>query len=125
MDFERAAKLSGSMFDLLKGPGARLRRALIDFMLDLHTGEHGYTEVWPPTIALRQTLVASGHLPKFEADQFYLPQVDGFLIPTAESPLANLHRDEILSAEQLPLYYTAHTPCFRYEKVSAAKSPGG
>jgi seryl-tRNA synthetase len=125
MDFERASKLSGSMFDLLKGPGARLRRALIDFMLDVHTREHGYTEVWPPSLVLRRTLVASGHLPKFEADQFHVPQVDGFLIPTAESPLANLHRDEILSADDLPLYYVAYTPCFRDEKVSAGKESRG
>ena len=125
MDFERASKLSGSMFDLLKGAGAQLRRALIDFMLDVHTKEHGYKEVWPPALVLRRTLVASGHLPRFEADQFHVPQVDGFLIPTAESPLANLHRDEILSSDDLPLYYTAYTPCFRDEKVSAGRESRG
>ncbi|MCJ7822463.1 MAG: serine--tRNA ligase, partial [Armatimonadetes bacterium] len=125
VDFERAATIAGANFEVFKGAGARLRRALINFMLDLHTREHGYTEVAPPVLARRDSLVASGHLPKFEEDQFHVRENDMFLIPTAESALANLHRDEILEAEALPLRYVAYTPCFRHEKFSAGKESRG
>ena len=125
VDFERAAKIAGANFEVFKGAGALLRRALINFMLDLHTREHGYTEAAPPVLARRDSLIASGHLPKFEEDQFHVRENDMFLIPTAESALANLHRDEILEAETLPLTYVAYTPCFRYEKFSAGKESRG
>ncbi len=125
VDFERATNISGAHFEVFKGAGARLRRALINFMLDLHTKEHGYTEVAPPVLARRDSLVASGHLPKFEEDQFHVRENDMFLIPTAEAALANLHRDEILEGETLPRYYVAHTPCFRYEKFGAGKESRG
>ena len=125
VDFERAAKVAGARFEVFKGAGARLRRALIDFMLDLHTREHGYTEAAPPLLARRDSLVASGHLPKFEDDQFHVCENDMFLIPTAEASLVNLHRDEILEAEALPRQYVAHTPCFRFEKVGAGKESRG
>jgi len=125
VDFERAAKIAGARFEVFKGAGALLRRALINFMLDLHTREHGYTEVAPPVLARRDALIASGHLPKFEDDQFHVRENDMFLIPTAESALANLHRDEILEADALPRRYCAYTPCFRYEKVGAGKESRG
>ena len=96
IDFERATRIAGANFEVFKGAGARLRRALINFMLDLHTRSSGYTEVAPPMLARRDALIASGHLPKFEDDQFHVRENDMFLIPTAESALANLHRDEIL-----------------------------
>lgn len=125
LDFERAAKIAGARFEVLRGAGAQLRRALIDLMIDVHTKEHGYTEIFPPILASRDTLTASGHLPMFEEDQFHVKERDLLLIPTAESPLANLHRDEILEGNQLPLYYVAYTPCFRYEKVGAGKESRG
>jgi len=125
IDFERATNISGANFEVFKGAGARLRRALINFMLDLHTKEHGYTEVAPPVIARRDSLVASGHLPKFEGEQFHIRENDMFLIPTAEAALVNLHRDEILEAEALPVRYVAHTPCFRNEKFGAGKESRG
>jgi seryl-tRNA synthetase len=125
VDFERAAKIAGARFEVFKGAGALLRRALINFMLDLHTREHGYTEVAPPVLARRDALIASGHLPKFEDDQFHVRENDMFLIPTAESALANLHRDEILEGDALPRRYCAYTPCFRYEKVGAGKESRG
>jgi seryl-tRNA synthetase len=125
VDFERATKIAGANFEVFKGPGARLRRALINFMLDVHTQEHGYTEIAPPVLARRDALIASGHLPKFEDDQFHLRENDMFLIPTAESALANLHRDEMLEADGLPLSYVAYTPCFRYEKFGAGKESRG
>lgn len=125
VDFERAAKIAGANFEVFKGLGARLRRALISFMVDLHTKEHAHTEVAPPVLARRDSLIASGHLPKFEADQFHVCENDMFLIPTAEAALANLHRDEILDAADLPLRYVAYTPCFRYEKFSAGKESRG
>ena len=125
IDFERSTKIAGANFEVLTGAGARLRRALIAFMLDVHTKEHGYTEVAPPVLARRDSLIASGHLPKFEEDQFHVREHDLFLIPTAESALANLHRDEILEAEALPRCYVAHTPCFRYEKFSAGRESRG
>jgi seryl-tRNA synthetase len=125
VDFEQAAKIAGANFEVFKGQGARLRRALIAFMLDQHTKEEGYREVAPPLLARRDSLIASGHLPKFEEDQFHVCENGLFLIPTSESALANLHRDEILDAAQLPLRYVAYTPCFRYEKFSAGKESRG
>jgi len=124
IDFERATRIAGANFEVFKGAGARLRRALINFMLDLHR-EAGFMEVAPPVLARRDALIASGHLPKFEEDQFHVRENDMFLIPTAESALANLHRDEILDADTLPRRYCAHTPCFRYEKFSAGKESRG
>jgi seryl-tRNA synthetase len=125
VDFEQAAKIAGANFEVFRGQGARLRRALIALMLDQHTKEEGYREVAPPLLARRDSLIASGHLPKFEEDQFHVCENDLFLIPTAESALANLHRGEILDAAQLPLRYVAYTPCFRYEKFSAGKESRG
>ena len=125
LDFERASKLSGSRFVVYKGLGARLERALICFMLDLHTGKHGYTEVLPPVLVTSDTMYGSGQLPKFK-DELYLCERDGlYLIPTAEVPLVNLHRDETLKEDQLPLYYTAYTPCFRREAGSHGKDVKG
>ena len=125
VDFERATNIAGANFEVFTGPGARLRRALINFMLDLHTKEHGYTEVAPPLIARRDSLIASGHLPKFEGEQFHVRENDMFLIPTAEAALVNIHRDEILEAEALPVRYVAYTPCFRNEKFGAGKESRG
>jgi seryl-tRNA synthetase len=125
LDFERAAKITGARFALLKGAGARLERALINFMLDLHTGKHGYTEVLPPFIVNADSLRATGQLPKFQEDLFKLEGLNYFLIPTAEVPVTNIHRDEILPAEDLPLYYTAYTPCFRSEAGSYGKDVRG
>jgi seryl-tRNA synthetase len=125
LDFERAAKITGARFALLKGAGARLERALINFMLDLHTGKHGYTEVLPPFIANEDSLRATGQLPKFQEDLFKLEGLNYFLIPTAEVPVTNIHRDEILNAEDLPLSYTAYTPCFRSEAGSYGKDVRG
>jgi seryl-tRNA synthetase len=119
LDFERAARMSGARFAVLSGAGARLERALINFMLDLHTREHGYREVDPPFMVNRAALTGTGNLPKFEQDLFKIAgDWDLFLIPTAEVPLTNLHRDEILDGRQLPLKYTAYTPCFRSEAGS-------
>jgi seryl-tRNA synthetase len=119
LDFERATKMSGSRFSVLIGPGARLARALINFMLELHTREHGYTEVEPPFLVNADALRGTGNLPKFEQDLFKIGgDWDLFLIPTAEVPLTNLHRGEILDGRQLPLLYTAYTPCFRSEAGS-------
>jgi seryl-tRNA synthetase len=119
LDFERATRMSGSRFSVLMGPGARLARALINFMLDLHTREHGYQEVEPPFLVNAGALRGTGNLPKFEQDLFKIAgDWDLFLIPTAEVPLTNLHRDEILDGRQLPLRYTAYTPCFRSEAGS-------
>jgi seryl-tRNA synthetase len=119
LDFERASRMSGARFSVLLGAGARLSRALIDFMLDLHTGEHGYTEVAPPLLVNRASLEGTGQLPKMEADLFKIAgEWDLFLIPTAEVPLTNLHRGEILNGDTLPLKYVAHTPCFRSEAGS-------
>jgi seryl-tRNA synthetase len=125
MDFERAAKLAGARFVVMKGWGSRLERALINFMLDLHTTEHGYTEVLPPFLANRETLTANGNLPKFEEDLFGIRDTDLFLIPTAEVPLTNLYRGEILEADQLPMYLTAYTPCFRAEAGAAGRDTRG
>jgi seryl-tRNA synthetase len=125
IDFERAAKITGSRFALLKGAGSRLERALINFMLDLHTERHGYTEVWPPFMTNRASMTGTGQLPKFEADLFKLEGWDYFLVPTAEVPVTNMHRDEILRRDDLPLYYTAYTPCFRSEAGSHGKDVRG
>ena len=119
LDFERAARMSGARFAVLIGAGARLARALIDFMLDLHTREHGYTEVEPPFLVNTAALTGTGNLPKFEQDLFKIAgEWDLYLIPTAEVPLTNLHREEILDGRTLPLNYTAYTPCFRSEAGS-------
>ena len=119
LDFERATRMSGSRFSVLLGTGARLARALINFMLDLHTNEHGYTEVEPPFLVNADALRGTGNLPKFEQDLFKIAgDWDLFLIPTAEVPLTNLHRGEILDGRQLPIRYTAYTPCFRSEAGS-------
>jgi seryl-tRNA synthetase len=125
IDFERGTKLSGTRFYVLTGQGAHLQRALISFMLDLHIGEHGYTEMYPPFMVKRECMVGSGNLPKF-ADNLYHDEEDDFwFVPTAEVPLTNLHRDEILPPDTLPLYYVAYTPCFRREKMSAGKDTRG
>jgi seryl-tRNA synthetase len=119
IDFERATKMSGSRFSVLMGAGARLARALINFMLELHTGEHGYREVEPPFLVNAEALRGTGNLPKFEQDLFKIAgEWDLYLIPTAEVPLTNLHRGEILDGRQLPIRYTAYTPCFRSEAGS-------
>jgi len=125
IDFERGIKLSGSRFYILKGEGARLQMALIAFMLDLHTRKHGYTEIYPPYMIKRECLVASGNLPKFADNLYHDAEEDYWWVPTAEAPLTNLHRDEILSVEQLPIHYVAYTACFRREKMSAGKDVRG
>ena len=125
LDFERAAKITGARFALLRGAGALLERALINFMLDLHTRKHGYLEVLPPFIANADSLKGTGQLPKFQEDLFKLEGLSYFLIPTAEVPVTNIHRDEILQAEDLPRYYTAYTPCFRSEAGSYGKDVRG
>jgi seryl-tRNA synthetase len=124
-DPERAAKISGSGFICYTGQGARLERALISFLLDLHTRDHGYTEMSPPFLVNRATMTGTGQLPKFEADLFGVTDSDLFLIPTAEVPVTNFHRDEILSADQLPLKYAAYTPCFRREAGSTGRDTRG
>ncbi len=127
MDFERAAKLSGARFTVLKGPLARLERALGQFMLDLHTTEHGYTEVQPPLLVRDEALFGTGQLPKFAEDLFFAPHGEGrlALIPTSEVPLTNLVREEIVPQERLPLRFTALTPCFRSEAGSAGRDTRG
>ena len=125
LDFERAAKIAGARFTVYKGLGARLERSVINFMLDLHTEEHGYTEILPPFMVNRMAMTGTGQLPKFEEDMFYVPQKDFFLIPTAEVPVTNLYDNEILSADQLPIYHTAYTPCFRAEAGSAGRDTRG
>jgi seryl-tRNA synthetase len=127
MDFERAAKLSGARFTVLKGQLARLERALGQFMLDLHTSEHGYTEVQPPLLVREEVMYGTGNLPKFREDLFFTPHGDSQLglIPTAEVPLTNLVREEILAHDQLPLRFTALTPCFRSEAGSAGRDTRG
>lgn len=124
MDFERAAKLSGARFVVMKRWGAKLERALVNLMLEIHTSEHGYTEVFPPFLVNRASMIGTGQLPKFEEDMF---KVGGeyYLIPTAEVPVTNLHRDEILPAEALPIYYAAYTACFRAEAGSAGRDTKG
>ncbi len=125
IDFSRGVKLSGSRFYVLKGMGARLQRALISFMLDLHTKEHGYSEVYPPFMLHRECMVGSGNLPKFADNLYHDAEEDYWFVPTAEVPLTNLHRDEILDRDMLPLFYTAYTPCFRREKMAAGKDTRG
>jgi len=115
VDFDRAAKISGSGYFVLRGAGARLQRSLIQFMLDLHTREHGYTEIAPPVLVREACMIGTNQLPKFREDMYHLEGEDLFLAPTAEVPVTNLHREELLKAEQLPIYYAAHTPCFRRE----------
>lgn len=125
LDLERGSKVAGSGFPLLVDKGARLSRAIIQFMLDLHTREHGYVEVAPPLLVSRSSMMATGHVPKFEMDAYRTEPDDLFLVPTAEVPLTNLHRDEILAGEDLPLTYVAHTPCFRREAGAAGKDTRG
>ncbi len=125
LDFERAAKITGARFVLYRGAGARLERALINFMLDLHTGDHGYLEVLPPFMVNRDSMTATGQLPKFEEDLFRLVDPDFLLIPTAEVPVTNIHRGEILKRSDLPIRYTAYTPCFRREAGSYGKDTRG
>ena len=125
LDFNRAAKLAGARFALYRGAGSRLERALINFMLDIHTTEHGYMEIIPPFIVNAESMTGTGQLPKFEEDLFKIEGWDHYLIPTAEVPVTNIHRDEILREEDLPLYYTAYTPCFRSEAGSYGKDTRG
>ncbi len=125
IDFERGVKIAGSRFYVLKGPAARLQRALINWFLDVHTTEHGYTEVYPPFLVREQAMLGTGNLPKFGDVLYRDAEEDYWLIPTAEVPVTNLHRDEILEAGTLPRYYVANTPCFRREKVSAGKDVRG
>lgn len=124
LDFERGAKLSGSRFTVYKGLGARLERALISFMLDIHTTEKGYKEIIPPFLVSRETMTGTGQLPKFEED-LYKTTDDMFLIPTSEVPLTNIHAKEILKEEELPIYYTAYSPCFRREAGSYGRDVKG
>ena len=125
LDFERAAKISGARFTVYKGLGARLERAVINFMLDLHTIDQDYKEILPPFMVNRAAMTGTGQLPKFEEDMFYVPQKDFFLIPTAEVPVTNLRADEIMDEAELPVYYTAYTPCFRAEAGSAGRDTRG
>lgn len=125
LDFERAAKITGSRFPLYFGAGARLERALINFMLDIHTMEHGYTEVLPPFMVNRQSMTHTGQLPKFEEDLFKIEGWDYFMIPTAEVPVTNIHQGETLDETILPVRYTAYTPCFRSEAGSYGKDTRG
>ncbi len=124
-DFPRAAKITGSHFPLFKGWGAKLERALFTFMLDVHTKEHGYTEIFPPFLVNRASMFGTGQVPKFEEDMYRLKDDDLFLVPTAEVPVTNLHRDEILEEAQLPLKYAAYTACFRREAGSYGKETHG
>jgi seryl-tRNA synthetase len=125
LDFDRASKITGSRFAVYKGLGAKLERALINFMLDLHTKEHKYNEVIPPFMVNKDSMIGTGQLPKFEEDMFHIPSKDYYLIPTAEVPLTNLYMNEILEGEQLPIYHTAYTPCFRKEAGSAGRDTRG
>jgi seryl-tRNA synthetase len=125
LDFSRGAKITGARFTLYRGLGARLERALINFMLNLHTGSYGYTEILPPFMVNRESMTGTGQLPKFEEDLFRIDKTDYFLIPTAEVPVTNIHRDEILSEKDLPIYYAAYSPCFRAEAGSYGKDTRG
>lgn len=125
VDFNRATKITGSNFILFKGWGAKLERALFNFMLDLHTQKHGYTEIFPPFLVNRASMLGTGQLPKLEEDMYKLQDDDLFLIPTAEVPVTNIFRDEILDEEKLPIYYTAYTACFRREAGSYGKDTKG
>ena len=125
LDFERATKIAGTRFTVYKGLGARLERAVINFMLNLHTEEHGFTEILPPFMVNRDAMIGTGQLPKFEDDMFHVPAKDFFLIPTAEVPVTNLRMNEIIDEAELPIYYTAYTPCFRKEAGSAGRDTRG
>lgn len=125
LDFEASAKMTGARFALYKGLGARLERALINFMLDLHTKEHGYKEILPPFMVNSAAMTGTGQLPKFKEDLFKCENTDYYLVPTAEVPVTNIHREEILRGEDLPLYYTAYTPCFRAEAGAYGKDTRG
>ena len=125
IDFERGVKISGSRFYILKGLGARLQRALISWMLDLHVNEHGYTEVYPPAMVKQDCLVGTGNLPKFGDNLYRDIEEDFWFIPTAEVPVTNLYREEVIESGQLPLYHVAYTPCFRREKMSAGRDVRG
>jgi seryl-tRNA synthetase len=125
IDFQQGVKLSGTRFYVLKGLGAHLQRALISFMLNVHVNEHGYKEIYPPFMVKRECMVGSGNLPKFGDNLYHDEEDDFWFIPTAEVPLTNLHRDEILSADSLPLQYVAYTPCFRREKMAAGTDTRG
>ena len=124
MDFERASKIAGARFSLMKGAGARLERALMNFMLDLNTSK-GYTEVFPPILVNRDSMTGTGQIPKFEGEYFRIADPELYLIPTAEVPVTNIHRQEILEEERLPIRYTAYTPCFRREAGSYGKDTRG
>lgn len=124
IDFERASKIAGARFALMKGAGAKLERSLMNFMLDINTSK-GYTEIFPPIIVNRESMTGTGQLPKFEAELFRIADPEFYLIPTAEVPLTNMHRDEILIEADLPIYYTAYTPCFRREAGSYGKDTRG
>jgi seryl-tRNA synthetase len=124
-DFERAGKVTGTRFVFYKGAGAQLERALINFMLDLHTTRHGYTEIFPPFMVHRHSMVGTGQLPKFEEDAFHVTGTDYYLIPTAEVPVTNLYRDEILADEDLPKYYAAYSACFRAEAGAHGRDTRG
>jgi seryl-tRNA synthetase len=125
LDFERATKIAGARFTVLKGFGAKLERALINFMLDLHTGEHDFEEVMTPFMVNRDAMTGTGQLPKFEDDMFHIPSKDFFLVPTAEVPVTNLYMNEIIDEKDLPIYHTAYTPCFRKEAGSAGRDTRG
>ena len=125
LDFERATRMTGARFVVYKGPGARLERALINFMLDLHTKTHGYTEILPPFMVNSQSMTGTGQLPKFRDELFKLEGWDYYLIPTAEVPVTNLFQQETLSAQELPKYFVAYTPCFRSEAGSYGKDTRG
>ena len=125
LDFERAGKIAGARFVINKGAGAKLERALMNFMLNLHTKEHGYTEILPPVLVNKDSMTGTGQLPKFEEDLFKETSKGYYLIPTAEVPVTNIHREEILNEDQLPVYYTAYTPCFRREAGSHGKDTRG
>jgi seryl-tRNA synthetase len=125
IDFQQGVKLSGTRFYVLKGLGAHLQRALISFMLDVHVNKHGYKEIYPPFMVKRECMVGSGNLPKFGDNLYHDEEDDFWFIPTAEVPLTNLHRDEILSADSLPIHYVAYTPCFRREKMAAGTDTRG
>jgi seryl-tRNA synthetase len=125
IDFQQGVKLAGTRFYVLKGLGAHLQRALISFMLDIHVREHGYKEIYPPFMVKRECMVGSGNLPKFGDNLYHDEEDDFWFVPTAEVPLTNLHRDEILSADSLPLHYAAYTACFRREKMAAGTDTRG
>ncbi|HOS77935.1 MAG TPA: serine--tRNA ligase, partial [Syntrophales bacterium] len=125
LDFTRGSKIAGARFTLYRGAGALLERAIINFMLDLHTGEHGYMEILPPFLANRESMTGTGQLPKFAEDLFKIEGLDYYLIPTAEVPVTNIHREEILNERDLPIRYVAYSPCFRAEAGSYGKDTRG